>query len=220
MSAAPVRPASYWRISQLESSIGPDLNKRLEVLYGFILQHNKGGVLLIPKKGEIDADVIHFLDVYYGSRIILEATSAKTIVDIGSLNGLPGIMLAFLAPDRKITICEPEGLRADLLQELVNNAGLENLTFFKGTVEKFAPGGIDCGVVRSPVKLSKVVLQFRSQFRVGGELFHFQGQNWLSEIADIPTQVCSIWTPKLVKDYSLPVVNQKMGVVVTKKIAP
>jgi hypothetical protein len=41
---------------------------------------------------------------------------------------------------------------------------------------------------------------------------------WSTEIAEIPSQLCAMWAPELVGEYSLPHAQARRAVVATKKI--
>ena len=47
---------------------------------------------------------------------VLDALGSKRLLDIGSGAGLPGLILAMARPDLQITLCEPSGRRAAVLQ--------------------------------------------------------------------------------------------------------
>lgn len=58
------------------------------------------------------------------------------VCDVGSGAGLPGIALALVRPDLKITLLEPLLRRTNFLQEVVELLGLEHVTVVRGRAEE------------------------------------------------------------------------------------
>ncbi|WP_406382632.1 16S rRNA (guanine(527)-N(7))-methyltransferase RsmG [Streptomyces sp. NBC_01618] len=59
-----------------------------------------------------------------------------TVCDVGSGAGLPGIPLALVRPDLKITLLEPLLRRTNFLQEVVELLGLSHVTVVRGRAEE------------------------------------------------------------------------------------
>lgn len=59
-----------------------------------------------------------------------------TLCDVGSGAGLPGIPLALVRPDLKITLLEPLLRRTMFLQEVVELLGLDHVTVVRGRAEE------------------------------------------------------------------------------------
>ncbi|UGY92555.1 16S rRNA (guanine(527)-N(7))-methyltransferase RsmG [Streptomyces gobiensis] len=59
-----------------------------------------------------------------------------TVCDVGSGAGLPGIPLALVRPDLKITLLEPLLRRTTFLQEAVELLGLDHVTVVRGRAEE------------------------------------------------------------------------------------
>ncbi len=59
-----------------------------------------------------------------------------TVCDVGSGAGLPGIPLALVRPDLRITLLEPLLRRTTFLQEVVELLGLDHVTVVRGRAEE------------------------------------------------------------------------------------
>jgi 16S rRNA (guanine527-N7)-methyltransferase len=59
----------------------------------------------------------------------------QSIIDIGSGAGLPGIVLAILKPNSKVTLIEPMQRRTDFLTQVKNDLGLTNVEILRGRAE-------------------------------------------------------------------------------------
>lgn len=62
-------------------------------------------------------------------------TDGDSIIDIGSGAGLPGIVLAILNPNSKVTLIEPMQRRCDFLSNTVQKLDLKNVNILKDRAE-------------------------------------------------------------------------------------
>ncbi|GHG25421.1 16S rRNA (guanine(527)-N(7))-methyltransferase RsmG [Streptomyces zaomyceticus] len=75
----------------------------------------------------------HLLNCAVLSEVVPEGV---TVCDVGSGAGLPGIPLALVRPDLKITLLEPLLRRTNFLQEVVEMLGLDHVTVARGRAEE------------------------------------------------------------------------------------
>lgn len=75
----------------------------------------------------------HVLNCAVLSEVVPEGV---TVCDVGSGAGLPGIPLALVRPDLKITLLEPLLRRTNFLQEAVDLLGLDHVTVVRGRAEE------------------------------------------------------------------------------------
>jgi 16S rRNA (guanine527-N7)-methyltransferase len=218
VSETEAKPQGYWRVPELITDLDPETLKKLEAFYFEILRYNSR-TNLIPKKTEIEADIVHIYDCIVGARIVLAETKAGLIYDIGSGNGLPGMVMAILDPKRKFILVDTDERKLEFLRIMIGHLDLKNVAVARQKLDEFDPDSISCAVSRGYASMSKILLLGRRAFRSGGEFFHFKSSTWIREVAQIPSQVCTYWTPRLVKEYDLPIVVAKMAIVAAKKIA-
>jgi len=77
--------------------------------------------------------VKHFLD----SLLILESVSScKTLADVGTGAGFPGMILALFLPKVEITLIEPTHKRVVFLQQIQESLGLKNVTILEKRAEE------------------------------------------------------------------------------------
>ncbi|MFM8211994.1 MAG: 16S rRNA (guanine(527)-N(7))-methyltransferase RsmG, partial [Actinomycetes bacterium] len=62
-------------------------------------------------------------------------TDGQSIIDIGSGAGLPGLVLAILNPNSKVTLIEPMQRRCDFLTQTVQKLDLKNISILKDRAE-------------------------------------------------------------------------------------
>ncbi|MGK5499737.1 16S rRNA (guanine(527)-N(7))-methyltransferase RsmG [Streptomyces sp. URMC 125] len=75
----------------------------------------------------------HLLNCAVLSEVVPEGV---TVCDVGSGAGLPGIPLALVRPDLRITLLEPLLRRTNFLQEAVELLGLDHVTVVRGRAEE------------------------------------------------------------------------------------
>jgi 16S rRNA (guanine527-N7)-methyltransferase len=81
-----------------------------------------------------------------------------TVVDVGSGAGLPGIPVAVLRPDLRVTLLEPLLRRASFLHEVVDALGLEDrVTVVRGRAEEHQEK-YDVVLARAVAPLAKLTL--------------------------------------------------------------
>jgi 16S rRNA (guanine527-N7)-methyltransferase len=84
-------------------------------------------------------------------------------------------------------------------------------------LETLKASEMSLAVSRGFANISKSLLAVNKCFTKGGRFYHMKGSNWSTEIAEIPTQIISLWSPELVGEYTLPDTQARRGVVCTTK---
>ena len=107
-----------------------------------------------------------------------------TVIDVGSGAGLPGIVLAILRPDARLTLLEPMARRVAFLLECVQILGLDNVTVLRGRAEELA-GELTADVVtaRAVAPLDRLAGLAAALVRPGGVVLAIKGQSAQAEVA-------------------------------------
>jgi len=90
--------------------------------------------------------VAHALESAMGSTLL---PPRARVVDIGSGAGFPGLPLAAVRPDLRVTPVEPRRKRAEFLVAVVREIGLENVTPPRRSVSELAAGTADAATARA-----------------------------------------------------------------------
>jgi 16S rRNA (guanine527-N7)-methyltransferase len=107
-----------------------------------------------------------------------------SLVDVGSGAGLPGVVLAMLMPQARVTLLEPLARRVDFLTETVAELGLANAEVVRGRAEDLA-GQISADVVtaRAVAPLDKLAGLALGLLRPGGRVVAIKGSSAEAELA-------------------------------------
>lgn len=209
---------ALWRLHEWFPQLPGSLLEQLKIYHGELLKFNVK-LNLISRQTERDADEAHFADCLYASDIILKASGTAPIHDIGSGNGLPGLVMALSAPSRQFFLVESDSRKCEFIKHMIHVLKLQNVTVMNVRLETLKAEEIKVGVSRGFASISKTVLLLNKSFPVGGKFYHLKGTNWSTEIAEIPSQLMSVWSPELTGEYSLPVTQARRAIVSTTKIS-
>ncbi len=207
-----------YRVKEWFPDISAPIHDQLRLMYDEMLKSNKA-LSLISSKTIAHADLIHFSDSIMGCRAIYGSHPNLTeIFDIGSGNGFPGLVFALLYPKVVVKLVESDSKRCEYLKHLVSILRLANVQILNQTVETLPANSVKVAMARGFANISKSILLGRKFQPSGGIFYHFKSEEWGIEVAQIPTQLCSIWVPSLAAEYTLPVGGVKFAVVKTVKI--
>jgi len=215
-SDQPADHNALWRIPEWFSSLPANVPERLKAYHGELLRFNLK-VNLISRTTEREADEAHFADCLMAAQLLMKAGLDKRVFDIGSGNGLPGIVLGIYDPTREYVLVESDTRKCEFMKHMVHMLGLKNVSVMSVRFETLIGQGVTCAVSRGFASISKTVLACNKIFEKGGRFFHLKGNNWSSEIAELPSQLISLWAPQLIGEYTLPVSQARRAIVITQK---
>jgi len=128
--------------------------------------------------------VLHVLD---SLSVLPHVAGAKTLLDVGSGGGLPGIPLAIARPDLAVTLLDSSHKKASFLTQAKAELGLANVTVECERVERWQPGrAFDIVVSRAFADLVEFVEQAKHLVAPGGTLLAMKGVHPFEEIARLP----------------------------------
>lgn len=105
------------------------------------------------------------------------------LVDIGSGAGLPGIVLAILRPDIKVTLLEPLLRRTTFLEECVEALKLENAEVLRGRAEEIVGKRVfDVACARAVAPLDRLLVWSMPLLVEGGQLLAVKGERAAEEL--------------------------------------
>jgi len=128
--------------------------------------------------------VLHLLD---SLSILPHVAGARTLLDVGSGAGLPGIPVAILQPEIEVTLLDASHKKSAFLQQAKGELELANVTVVCARVEAWQPGRTyDVVVSRAFAELAEFVSQAQHLVAAGGKLLAMKGVYPFEEIARMP----------------------------------
>ncbi|GAA3080559.1 16S rRNA (guanine(527)-N(7))-methyltransferase RsmG [Streptosporangium carneum] len=123
--------------------------------------------------------------------VVAEAVPENVrLVDIGSGAGLPGLVLAIVRPDIRVTLLEPLLRRTVFLEECVETLKLGNVEVLRGRAEEFVgKREFDVASARAVAPLDRLLKWSLPLLREGGELLALKGERAAEELADAEAQL-------------------------------
>ncbi|MEE1296773.1 MAG: 16S rRNA (guanine(527)-N(7))-methyltransferase RsmG [Bifidobacterium sp.] len=115
-----------------------DALPKLEVFHGKLKEEGEPRGLIGPR----DVDILwerHLLNSAALAPFVRRATAGaqfKSVADLGSGGGFPGLVLAAMLPDRAFTLIEPMERRVEWLAECVEAMNLENVQIVRARAEE------------------------------------------------------------------------------------
>ena len=107
-----------------------------------------------------------------------------TLIDLGSGAGLPGIVLALLLPDVRVTLLERMERRSLFLDECVQELGLRNAQVYRATAEEVAGKlAADVLTARAVAPLERLAGLAAGLVRPGGLILAVKGAAAEEEVA-------------------------------------
>ena len=105
----------------------------------------------------------------------------RTLVDIGSGAGLPGIVLAMVRPELSVTLLEPMERRGRFLSECVAELGLVNASVLRGRAEETTLRA-DAATARAVAPLDRLAEMAVGVVRPGGMVLAIKGRTAADEL--------------------------------------
>lgn len=149
--------------------------------------------------------VKHFLD----SLLYLSFVPEKplSLADVGSGAGFPGLPIAIVRADLKVTLIEPSWKRCAFLKNTKRKLGLSNIEIIQARGEEVSDK-YDIVVSRALWSIKEFVEKCKHLIRQGGYFLISKSLKLQEEIKDLPEKY-----RLSIKEFDLPLVNEKRYIV-------
>lgn len=141
---------------------------------------------------------------------------AKTLMDVGSGGGMPGIPTAIARPDLHITLLDSNTKKTTFLQQAVIELGLDNVTVATGRVETMHDKKVDVVTSRAFAELADFISLTKHLLNEQGYWAAMKGVYPYEELAHIPANVEVVQVDKL----HVPTLNADRHMVVMRPKHP
>ena len=165
---------------------------------------------------------LHLLDSAALTRFV--DLSGKTVVDVGTGAGFPGMPLRILKDDFDLTLLDSLGKRIAWLDEVCGTLGLKRVECVHARAEEFAAGhreSYDLAVSRAVAQLNVLCELALPLVKVGGQFLAMKSVGTEEEIAAAKGAIRTLGG-KIVKveDYTIPTSGVTHRAVVIEKVSP
>ena len=162
------------------ADVSRETRARLETLVETLERWQKA-INLVGKNTLDGAWKRHIIDSAQVVRLI--PPEAKTLADLGSGGGFPGLVIAAMRPDLEITLIESDARKAAFLGEASRKMGLEKLPrLVIKRIEVATPAQAEIVTARALAPLAQLLAWAdRHRLDTGICLFH-KGKEWQAEV--------------------------------------
>ncbi|MEM7310772.1 MAG: 16S rRNA (guanine(527)-N(7))-methyltransferase RsmG [Planctomycetota bacterium] len=123
----------------------------------------------------------HYLDSWRSTRLL--PLMGKTLVDVGSGAGFPGIPIALSEPHTRVILIEAADKKADFIQSCVDELGIKNATVVNDRAEEhLARNRYDVAVMRAISSVRENVRLLRKVRHSIKDLVMLKGPSWSREV--------------------------------------
>ncbi len=105
----------------------------------------------------------------------------ESVLDVGSGGGVPGVILAILRPDLRVTCCESVGKKALALSQIVDTTGLPIKVHAERAEKLLQRLRFDSVTARGVGPLPKLLSWFQPHWQRIGRLLLIKGRRWVEE---------------------------------------
>ena len=165
---------------------------------------------------------LHLLDC--AALLPLSPLAGKTVIDVGTGAGLPGMVLALLTPDARFTLLDSLGKRIDFLQEVCGDMGLTHVTCVHARAEEFAGQhreGFDLAVSRAVAALPMLCELAMPLVKTEGLFLAMKSVESDGEIESARGAIGQLGGKiEKILDYTVPCTEVRHRVVVIRKVRP
>ncbi len=151
------------------AELPPGTGDRLAAYLGLLLKWNsKLNLTAVREPAEIVRR--HLVECIQCAQVL---PNVGTLLDFGSGAGLPGVPIAVVRPEIRVTLGESQGKKAAFLREVLRTLGLNAEVFDQRVEEMPAERLFDAVTLRAVDKMADAVQEAVQRVRVGGWLVVF-----------------------------------------------
>lgn len=120
-------------------------------------------------------------DVLDSRHLADQLEAGETVLDFGTGGGVPGVVVAILRPDVRVTLCESVGKKAHAVESIVHDLGLDVPVYANRLEQLLDERRFDVVMARAVGSLSDVCRWIGPRWPALGRLLLVKGPKWPEE---------------------------------------
>lgn len=169
-------------MDRLGAPVSRETLARLDVLVENLMRWQKA-INLVGRTTLQDVWERHILDSAQLKPLM--PTQAKTVADLGSGGGFPGLVVAALCPEIAVTLIEADARKAAFLGDTARRMDLlKNPKLHVGRLETVAPVGADIVTARALAPLGQLLTWGARHGKNGAIYLFHKGKGWQGELTE------------------------------------
>lgn len=207
-------------LKKINIDLNPAMEEKFEIYYNYLIEVNSYmNLTAITEKKDVYNK--HFLDSLQINSLI-EKDKEVTLVDVGSGAGFPGIPLAIVNPNLKVTIIDSLNKRIVFLNDLIKKLNLDNVVALHYRAEDYAKECIslfNIVTARAVARLNVLSELCMPLARIDGLFIAMKGSNGKEELEEARNAI-GILGGKVLDtiEVELPDEAGKREIIVVKKV--
>jgi len=121
-------------------------------------------------------------DVVDTLQLAAHLRDGEEVLDVGTGGGVPGVVLAIVRPDLKMTLCDSVAKKARAVEAIVKDLGLEVPVMPFRAEELLEDNRYDALVIRAVGPLWKLLAAFKPHWNSFRRLLVIKGPKWTEEL--------------------------------------
>jgi 16S rRNA (guanine527-N7)-methyltransferase len=105
----------------------------------------------------------------------------ERVLDVGTGGGVPGVILAIVRPDLKVSLCESTAKKARAVEEMVRELGLPVRVYANRVEDVLEMTTFDTLVARAVASLTKMLRWLKPHWAAFDQLLAIKGPSWVAE---------------------------------------
>ncbi|CAN5496510.1 hypothetical protein BH09MYX1_BH09MYX1_18450 [soil metagenome] len=173
-------PKEGWRFDAVEEAAGFPLDaSRREALGTWLSELCVWNARMDLTAAKTPDELIELMvtDALVLAAEIPPSIARKTVVDVGTGAGAPGLALAFVRPDLALTLVDPLNKRIAFLRTILGRLRRSDVTLVTGHGEKLGKASFDVAVSRATLNPEEWVALGMELVRPGGTVFALLASN-------------------------------------------